>query len=62
MRIGPLYPAAFKTVMGAATELKPRLEAAIRANQASNKAKSAARQATPAVQATPTIKLKTSFF
>ncbi|KAM9450231.1 HEAT repeat-containing protein 5B [Clarias gariepinus] len=62
MRIGPLYPAAFKTVMGAAPELKPRLEAAIRANQASNKAKSAARQATPAVQATPTIKLKTSFF
>ncbi|XP_027013804.1 HEAT repeat-containing protein 5B isoform X1 [Tachysurus fulvidraco] len=62
MRIGPLYPAAFKTVMGAASELKPRLEAAIRANQASNKAKATARQATPAVQATPTIKLKTNFF
>ncbi|XP_053475022.1 HEAT repeat-containing protein 5B isoform X1 [Ictalurus furcatus] len=62
MRIGPLYPAAFKTVMGAAPELKPRLEAAIRANQASNKAKAMARQAQPTVQATPTIKLKTSFF
>uniref|UniRef100_A0AAR2K1Z6 HEAT repeat-containing protein 5B n=1 Tax=Pygocentrus nattereri TaxID=42514 RepID=A0AAR2K1Z6_PYGNA len=62
MRIGPLYPAAFKTVMGAAPELKTRLETAIRANQASNKAKAAARQAQPTVQATPTIKLKTSFF
>ncbi|KAK3523340.1 hypothetical protein QTP86_029603 [Hemibagrus guttatus] len=62
MRIGPLYPAAFKTVMGAAPELKPRLEAAIRADQASNKAKAMARQTQPTVQATPTIKLKTSFF
>ncbi|KAL2083308.1 hypothetical protein ACEWY4_021081 [Coilia grayii] len=61
MRIGPLYPAAFKTVIGAAPELKTRLETAIRANQASSKAK-AARQAQPTVQATPTIKLKTSFF
>uniref|UniRef100_A0A8B9L078 HEAT repeat-containing protein 5B n=1 Tax=Astyanax mexicanus TaxID=7994 RepID=A0A8B9L078_ASTMX len=62
MRIGPLYPAAFKTVIGAAPELKTRLETAIRANQASSKAKAAARQAQPTVQATPTIKLKTSFF
>ncbi|KAI5087893.1 HEAT repeat-containing protein 5B, partial [Silurus meridionalis] len=61
MRIGPLYPAAFKTVIGAVSELKPRLEAAIRANQESSKAKAAARQAQPTVQATPTIKLKTSF-
>ncbi|XP_015248713.1 PREDICTED: HEAT repeat-containing protein 5B isoform X1 [Cyprinodon variegatus] len=62
MRIGPLYPAAFKTVIGAAPELKTRLESAIRANQASNKAKAAARQNQPTVQAAPTIKLKTSFF
>ncbi|XP_060895385.1 HEAT repeat-containing protein 5B isoform X1 [Labrus mixtus] len=62
MRIGPLYPAAFKTVIGAAPELKIRLESAIRANQASSKAKAAARQAQPAAQAAPTIKLKTSFF
>ncbi|KAM4599654.1 HEAT repeat-containing protein 5B isoform 1-T1 [Fundulus diaphanus] len=62
MRIGPLYPAAFKTVIGAAPELKTRLESAIRANQASSKAKDAARQAQPTVQAGPTIKLKTSFF
>uniref|UniRef100_A0A3B5LED1 HEAT repeat-containing protein 5B n=1 Tax=Xiphophorus couchianus TaxID=32473 RepID=A0A3B5LED1_9TELE len=62
MRIGPLYPAAFKTVIGAAPELKMRLESAIRANQASSKAKAAARQAQPTVQAAPTIKLKTSFF
>ncbi|MEQ2215985.1 hypothetical protein XENOCAPTIV_008950 [Xenoophorus captivus] len=62
MRIGPLYPAAFKTVISAAPDLKTRLESAIRANQASNKAKAAARQAQPTVQAAPTIKLKTSFF
>uniref|UniRef100_A0A4W6CIG5 HEAT repeat-containing protein 5B n=1 Tax=Lates calcarifer TaxID=8187 RepID=A0A4W6CIG5_LATCA len=62
MRIGPLYPAAFKIVIGAAPELKTRLESAIRANQASSKAKAAARQAQPTVQAAPTIKLKTSFF
>ncbi|KAL0983672.1 hypothetical protein UPYG_G00131120 [Umbra pygmaea] len=62
MRIGPLYPAAFKTVIGAAPELKTRLESAIRANQASSKAKAAALLAQPAVQAAPTIKLKTSFF
>ncbi|KAM9365130.1 HEAT repeat-containing protein 5B isoform 2-T2 [Pholidichthys leucotaenia] len=62
MRIGPLYPAAFKIVICAAPELKTRLESAIRANQASSKAKAAARQAQPTVQAAPTIKLKTSFF
>uniref|UniRef100_A0A8D0BTM0 HEAT repeat-containing protein 5B n=1 Tax=Salvator merianae TaxID=96440 RepID=A0A8D0BTM0_SALMN len=60
-RIGPLYPHAFKTVMGAAPELKIRLEAAVRASQAS-KAKAAARQPPPTVHSTPTIKLKTSFF
>ncbi|XP_066552575.1 HEAT repeat-containing protein 5B isoform X2 [Amia ocellicauda] len=62
MRIGPLYPSAFKAVIGAAPELKTRLETAIRANQASSKAKAAARLAQPTVQAAPTIKLKTSFF
>uniref|UniRef100_UPI00398EFE26 HEAT repeat-containing protein 5B isoform X2 n=1 Tax=Pristiophorus japonicus TaxID=55135 RepID=UPI00398EFE26 len=62
MRIGPLYPSAFKAVMGAAPELKSKLEAAIRASQASSRAKAAAQQAKPAVQAAPTIKLKTSFF
>ncbi|XP_015671481.1 HEAT repeat-containing protein 5B [Protobothrops mucrosquamatus] len=60
-RIGPLYPHAFKTVMGAAPELKARLETAVRASQAS-KAKAAARQPPPTVHSTPTIKLKTSFF
>uniref|UniRef100_A0A3Q2XVE8 HEAT repeat-containing protein 5B n=1 Tax=Hippocampus comes TaxID=109280 RepID=A0A3Q2XVE8_HIPCM len=62
MRIGPLYPAAFKMVIGAAPELKTRLESAVRANQATSKAKDAARQAQPTVQVAPTIKLKTSFF
>ncbi|XP_075057057.1 HEAT repeat-containing protein 5B [Mixophyes fleayi] len=61
MRIGPLYPYAFKTVMGAAPELKARLETAIRANQAS-KAKAASQQPAPTVQSAPTIILKTSFF
>ncbi|XP_062895810.1 HEAT repeat-containing protein 5B [Mobula hypostoma] len=62
MRIGPLYPGAFKAVMGAAPELKSKLEAAIRASQASLQAKAAAQQMKPTVQAAPTIKLKTSFF
>ncbi|XP_040206730.1 HEAT repeat-containing protein 5B isoform X1 [Rana temporaria] len=61
MRIGPLYPHAFKTVMGAAPELKACLETAIRANQAS-KAKAASRQPAPTIQSAPTIKLKTNFF
>uniref|UniRef100_A0A8D2Q0J2 HEAT repeat-containing protein 5B n=1 Tax=Zosterops lateralis melanops TaxID=1220523 RepID=A0A8D2Q0J2_ZOSLA len=61
MHIGPLYPHAFKTVMGAAPELKTRLETAVRASQASQ-AKAAARQPPPTVHSTPTIKLKTSFF
>ncbi|KAE8601585.1 hypothetical protein XENTR_v10013725 [Xenopus tropicalis] len=61
MRIGPLYPQAFKTVIGAAPELKARLETAIRASQAS-KAKAASRQQAPVIQSAPTIKLKTSFF
>uniref|UniRef100_A0A8C3IPM6 HEAT repeat-containing protein 5B n=1 Tax=Chrysemys picta bellii TaxID=8478 RepID=A0A8C3IPM6_CHRPI len=61
MHIGPLYPHAFKTVMGAAPELKIRLETAVRASQAS-KAKAAARQPPPTIHSVPTIKLKTSFF
>lgn len=62
MHTGPLYPAAFKTVIGAAPELKTRLEAAIRSKQAHSRAKSTARQTLPAAPAAPTIKLKTSFF
>lgn len=62
MHTGPLYPAAFKTVIGAAPGLKTRLEAAIRSRQADSNAKTAARQTQPTVQAAPTIKLKTSFF
>uniref|UniRef100_A0A8C5MAD1 HEAT repeat-containing protein 5B n=1 Tax=Leptobrachium leishanense TaxID=445787 RepID=A0A8C5MAD1_9ANUR len=61
MLIGPLYPHAFKTVMGAAPELKARLESAIRESQAI-KAKAASRQPAPTIQSAPTIKLKTSFF
>ncbi|XP_056616442.1 HEAT repeat-containing protein 5B isoform X1 [Triplophysa dalaica] len=62
MHIGPLYPVAFKTVIGAAPELKTRLESAIRSRQANSKANAMARQPQQMVQATPTIKLKTSFF
>ncbi|XP_069494148.1 HEAT repeat-containing protein 5B [Ambystoma mexicanum] len=61
MRIGPLHSQAFKTIMGAAPDLKMRLETAIRASQAS-KAKAAARQPAPTINTAPTIKLKTSFF
>ncbi|XP_055983168.1 HEAT repeat-containing protein 5B [Sorex fumeus] len=61
MRIGPLYPHAFKAVVGAAPDLKSRLETAVRASQASQ-AKAAARQPAPTIHSAPTIKLKTSFF
>lgn len=61
MHIGPLYPHAFKTVMGAAPELKMRSETAVRASQAS-KAKVWPGQPAPTVHSAPTIKLKTSFF
>ena len=63
MKIGPLYPLAFKTVMGAAPELKTKLEGAVKASQMSaNRAKEASRIASrPVAPAAPSIKLKTNF-
>ena len=63
MKIGPLYPLAFKTVMGAAPELKTKLEGAVKASQMSaNRAKEASRIANkPVAPVAPQIKLKTNF-
>ncbi|XP_022085919.1 HEAT repeat-containing protein 5B-like [Acanthaster planci] len=63
VKIGPLYPAAFKTVVGGMPELKAKLEAAIRANQAAvNKQKTQHAQVKPvAPPAAPSIKLKMDF-
>ena len=60
MKIGPKYPEPFRTVMTSSPDLKPRLEAAVRANQPSAKPKQ------PAVQpkvapAQPSIKLRMDF-
>ncbi|XP_064600027.1 HEAT repeat-containing protein 5B-like isoform X2 [Liolophura sinensis] len=63
MKIGPMYPEHFRTIMMSAPDLKPKLETAIRANQTSKKttkiesmAKNAAHQ-----PKAPTITLKTNF-
>ncbi|XP_032821133.2 HEAT repeat-containing protein 5B isoform X4 [Petromyzon marinus] len=61
MHIGPLYPSAFKLVMGASAELKARLEAAIKANQASVKSKMSVRESRVMTPSAPSITLKTSF-
>ena len=60
MKIGPKYPDPFRTVMTSSPDLKPRLEAAVRANQTLVKPKQ------PAVQpkvapAKPLIKLRMDF-
>ncbi|XP_071963983.1 HEAT repeat-containing protein 5B-like isoform X2 [Antedon mediterranea] len=64
MKIAPLYPAPFKTVMGAAPQLKTKLEGAIRANQAmlaKKPVRNAKQQMRVAMQAAPSIKLKKDF-
>uniref|UniRef100_A0A8C4QZX9 HEAT repeat-containing protein 5A n=1 Tax=Eptatretus burgeri TaxID=7764 RepID=A0A8C4QZX9_EPTBU len=65
MRIGPLHPAAFKTIMSTSQPLKARLEAAIRTRQNSTKNQnttfSTAAQPRPIGPVKPTIELKTSF-
>lgn len=60
MKIGPKYPEPFRTVVSSSPDLKSRLEGAVRANQASTKAKQ------PAVQpkvapSQPSIKLRMDF-
>ena len=65
VRIGPQYPTEFRSVMTAAPDLRSRLEAAVKAQQANQpaskvKSMSASKAVTPAVQK-PTITLKTDF-
>eukprot|EP00058_Branchiostoma_floridae_P024642 XP_002610132.1 hypothetical protein BRAFLDRAFT_121581 [Branchiostoma floridae] len=59
LKIGPQYPAAFKSVITSAPDLKAKLEAAIRASQASKAAST--KQSKAAQPAQPSIKLKMNF-
>lgn len=62
IKTGHQYPNAFKSVMAASPDLKTKLETAIHANQASNKAKQSSRQPSrPKTSAPPSIKLKMNF-
>lgn len=64
MRIGPKYPQEFKALMSQSTELRTKLEAAIRHNQQSTnqKQKSETHSTTKSInQPKPTIELKTNF-
>lgn len=63
MRIGPLYPHEFKTLMSRSTELRSKLEGAIRANQQVTEKKESYTSNTSKVHSfqPPTIKLKTDF-
>ena len=67
MRIGPQYPAQFRTVMQTTSELRTRLEAAVKAQQASAAAAPISTpknlpQSKPAQQPSkPSITLKTNF-
>lgn len=65
MRIGPKYPQEFKALMGQTTELRIKLESAIRHSQQSTNEKLKTDIQTSAKQQTnhqkPTIELKTNF-
>lgn len=64
MRIGPKYPQEFKALMSQSTELRMKLEAAIRHNQqtTNQKQKTDSQATTKTVnQPKPTIELKTNF-
>lgn len=65
MRIGPKYPQEFKALMSQSTELRTKLEAAIRYNQQSTneklKTESHMAAKTQLNQTKPTIELKTNF-
>lgn len=62
--IGPRYPEQFRTIMSSQLELKSKLEAAVKLNQASVRAQQAAEKLVKMPQnqpAKPTIALKTNF-
>ncbi|KAI5726294.1 hypothetical protein M8J76_000110 [Diaphorina citri] len=62
MKIGPLYPQEFKSLMSESPDLRLKLEAAIKSNNVTNQRKEVNRTATNVITtATPTIKLKTNF-
>ncbi|XP_028677846.2 HEAT repeat-containing protein 5A isoform X2 [Erpetoichthys calabaricus] len=61
MRIGPQHSAVFKNLMATSPAMKVRLEAAVKGNQESIKAKNAARQLKPPGKHSPSIQLKTNF-
>ena len=63
MKIGPKYPAQFRVIMTSQGQLKIRLEAAIKCNQAAKAAAVKAQEAAKitALPAKPTITLKTNF-
>ena len=62
MKIGPRYPEQFRTVMSTSVDLKPKLEAAVKIDQAA-KARLKSKPVTKAVAepSKPTITLKTDF-
>lgn len=63
MKIGPQYPAQFRVIMTNQTELKARLEVAIKMNQEAKSAmiKAQEKAKIAAQPAKPTITLKTNF-
>ncbi|XP_038637209.1 HEAT repeat-containing protein 5A isoform X2 [Scyliorhinus canicula] len=61
MRIGPQYPSIFQKLMGSSPAMKARLEGAVKGNQESVKAKTAAEQSKCLRNSSPSIQLKTTF-
>ena len=59
-QIGPQYPAAFRTAMSSSSDLKSRLEAAVK-GQASSRAGHAMASSQKQQQQQPAIKLKMDF-
>lgn len=62
MKIGPQYPQEFKSLMAQSTEMRTKLESAIRTSQqAQQRMKVDGTSVKPLASQTPTIKLKTDF-
>ncbi|XP_066550138.1 HEAT repeat-containing protein 5A isoform X2 [Amia ocellicauda] len=61
MCVGPQHSAVFRALMAASPAMKARLEAAVRGNQESVKAKSAGQQGQAPGKSSPSIQLKTNF-
>ncbi|XP_064421043.1 HEAT repeat-containing protein 5A [Latimeria chalumnae] len=61
MRLGPQYISVFKHLMASSPATKARIEAAIKGNQESLKAKTAATQSKSSMKSSPSIQLKTNF-